>query len=50
MDGLDELEVLESIWRRQDAEELLVASMTDEEFYAYREKVYGIPVPDKQTE
>ena len=38
LESVNDLEILENIWRRQDAEEILVENMTDEEFYFYREK------------
>ena len=47
LESVNDLEILENIWRRQDAEEILVENMTDEEFYSYREKMYGIPAPNK---
>ena len=48
LESVNDLEILENIWRRQDAEEVLVENMTDEEFYSYREKMYGIPAPNKK--
>lgn len=41
-DGEKNNKVLMDIQRRQESEESLIYDMTDDEFYDYREKLYGI--------
>ena len=45
---MNDMEYLMDMWRNQEAEESFVEGLSDDEFYDYREKVYGIPKPENK--